>query len=67
MAVYTQAQIDELRGAIAAGILTVESDGRRVTYRSLDHMRQILQMMEDDVNGTTTSKRTRSYMTFKRD
>lgn len=35
---FTQAQIDALDAAIAANVLTVEYDGERVTYRSMDEL-----------------------------
>jgi hypothetical protein len=38
---YTQTQLDALDTALAEGVLTIEYDGRRVTYRSLAEMQSI--------------------------
>lgn len=45
MATWTQADIDNLKAAIASGVLTVSYDGpprRTITYQSLDAMRALL-------------------------
>jgi ribosomal protein S9 len=65
MAAYTQGQIDALRAAIAEGVLEVESDGRRLKYRSLAEMQEVLRMMESDITGTRPSRR--RYLAFWRD
>lgn len=42
MARYTNQQLADLRAAIAEGVMKVRfSDGREMTYRSLDEMRAI--------------------------
>lgn len=46
MADYTQAQLDALRAAYAQGVLTYEYDGKRVTYRSRDEMKAIIEEMK---------------------
>lgn len=52
---YTQEQADALRAAIAKGVTSFEIAGRKVTYRSLDEMNQILGAMEADLaTGTRT-------------
>lgn len=46
--VWTEAEIDRLRAAVASGVLTVVFDGpprRQVTYQSLDAMRSLLASM----------------------
>jgi len=50
---FTQIQIDTLKNAIAEGALTVKYADKEVTYRSLDEMRKILDMMESEVSPTT--------------
>lgn len=62
---YTQQQINDLRDALAEGVLEVESDGRRVKYRSLAEMQQQLNTMEAAVNNRQRSGR--KYMSFQRD
>lgn len=50
-ALWTQAQIDELKTAIASGVLTVSYSGppaRSVTYQSLKEMRELLSVMLQD-------------------
>lgn len=62
---YTQQQINDLQDALAEGVLEVESDGRRVKYRSLAEMQQLLNVLEAAVNNTRPSSR--KYMSFQRD
>lgn len=47
----TEAQATALREAIASGVQTVEADGRRVTYRSLQDMRDVLAEHEATAAG----------------
>jgi len=49
--------IAALTAAIRQGIQTVEYDGRRVTYRSLDEMRSILSDMERDQSAAQGGSR----------
>lgn len=54
---WTQADIDNLRAAVATGVLSVSYDGpprRMITYHSLSEMRSLLAEMERQVSGTTT-------------
>jgi len=46
---YTEEQYRELQAAIAEGALVVRHGDRTVTYRSLDEMQRILQMMSADL------------------
>lgn len=51
-ATWTQAQVDELKTAIASGVLTVNYSGppaRSVTYQSLSAMRELLAAMQQDI------------------
>lgn len=41
---FTLKKYEELKAAILEGVLTVEYDGKKVTYRSLDEMIRILNM-----------------------
>jgi hypothetical protein len=54
---WTQADIDTLKAAVASGILTVSYAGppaRMITYQSLAAMRALLAEMVQSVNGTAT-------------
>lgn len=46
---YTQQQLAALEAAIAEGALTVKYADKAVTYRSLDEMIRIRDMMRDDL------------------
>ena len=39
---FTHAQLDALETALASGALTVEYDGRRVTYRSVAELKEAI-------------------------
>lgn len=57
---YTQADIDEIKRAMATGALRASFADREVEYRSLDEMQRQLAEMEREVNasaGTGTSYR----------
>ncbi len=43
---YTEAQAGALREALASGVLTVEYDGKRVTYRSVQEIKEALAEVE---------------------
>lgn len=59
---FTQADVDTLKAAIATGALEVQyADHRRVTYRSLREMREILRMMQDEVTSAA-SPTSRSFV-----
>jgi len=59
---YTSTQLADLRSAIAEGVLSVRfSDGRQLTYRSLDEMRRIEQNMAAELEPTTTVRVRRTY------
>lgn len=58
MALWTQAEIDALKAAIASGVLSVRYDGppaRTVTYHSLAEMRSLLASMVQDVASSSGS------------
>jgi hypothetical protein len=57
---WTQADIDTLKAAVASGVLSVYFEGppkRMVTYQSLAAMRALLAEMVRQVNGTTSFRR----------
>lgn len=61
------ADLAELRGAINQGVLKARfSDGREITYRSLDEMRRIEQTMAAEVEPTSTRRIRRTYFSMKR-
>jgi len=43
---YTEAQAQALREALASGVLTVEYDGKRITYRSVAEIKEALAQVE---------------------
>lgn len=52
MATWTEADVAQLKAAVASGVLSVEYAGppaRRITYQSLAEMRSLLASMEADV------------------
>lgn len=63
MATWTQADVDNLKVAIASGVLSVRYDGppaRTITYQSLGDMRALLSSMQQDVarsQGKSTTYR----------
>jgi hypothetical protein len=64
---YTSTQLSDLRAAIAEGVLQVRfSDGRQLTYRSLDEMRRIEQSMAAELEPTTTVRVRRTYYGMQR-
>jgi hypothetical protein len=64
---YTAAQLQSLRDAIAEGVLQVRfSDGRQMTYRSLDEMRRIERSMSLEVEGNNRPPIRRVYYGMSR-
>lgn len=54
---YSQDDVDALKAAIASGARDVTySDGSRIVYRSLEEMRQTLNIMEAEVSGSSTTR-----------
>lgn len=61
MGIWTQADIDSVKAALAQGVLTVSYAGppaRSVMYQSTGQLMALLASMVDDVN-TTSGTRTR--------
>lgn len=61
---WTQTEIDALKSAIAKGVTTVSYRDRSVSYRSLDEMLQLLQLMESEANPGSQTRT--SYVQFSR-
>lgn len=54
---WTQGDIDALKVAIASGARDVQySDNSRITYRSLDEMKDILGQMQAEVAGPSVKR-----------
>jgi hypothetical protein len=64
---YTQQQLNDLDAAIAEGVLVVQSNGRRVEYRSLDEMIRTRNLIASQIGGGSTVPVTRRYAGFRRD
>lgn len=61
MATWTQTDVDNLRAAVASGVLSVRYDGppgRTVVYQSLAEMRALLAEMISDVAGASGTRTT---------
>lgn len=46
---FTQTDLDNINAAIAAGEMTVETQGRRVTYRSIDELLKARSTIQSDL------------------
>lgn len=63
---YTQQQLEELESALASGVLTVRhSDGRSVTYSSLDAMRKQRAEMLREINRASGNRRRRTFRLYQ--
>ena len=61
---YSQSQLDVLEAALASGALTVEYDGRRVTYRSVAELKEAIAEVRtalDAASGKTRVRQIRVY------
>lgn len=58
MADFTQAHLDALTAAIASGELTVRYGDTAVTYRSLDELLRVRDMMKADLQSSAQAGRT---------
>lgn len=64
MADYTSAQLAALRAALTSGTLTVEYDGKRVTYRSLAEIERAISIVSASLDrdaGTVKRRAVRLY------
>lgn len=62
---FTQTDIDRLKAAMASGVLTVEIEGKRITYRSMAELERALARAEAEVAAASNSSVTVSA--FSRD
>ena len=62
---YTQQQLDDLRAAIAEGVLRVTANGRTVEFRSLAEMQQLERIMAAELEPDRVPQR-RTYLSFRR-
>lgn len=64
---FTVDQLNKLKKAISQGALTVEYADKKVTYRSLNEMIRIKQMIEAEINGGSDNCNDGvSYMEFNK-
>jgi hypothetical protein len=63
---FTQQQYEDLVAAIAEGVTTVASNGRKIEYRSLAEMMKLKAVMEEEL-GVSGAGRQRRYASFRRD
>ena len=67
---FTTTQLAALEAAIATGELTVEYEGKRVTYRSMSELREARDLVRADLIASgqiTETTPARSYAAFSRD
>jgi hypothetical protein len=53
MADFTQADLSQIKRAIAGGVKQAMIQGEMVQYRDLKEMREIMVMIQNDLAGTT--------------
>lgn len=63
----SQADVDALEKALASGELTVEYDGRRTTFRSVEELRRAIAYVKDAVAAQSAAPVTVSVAAFTRD
>lgn len=63
---FTSDQLTKLDEAIAQGSLTVKYQDKQVTYRSLDEMLKIRDLMRTELGLTSGSRGGRVYPTFSK-
>lgn len=64
----SQADVDNLEAALASGELTVEQDGRRVTYRSVAEIKAALGYAREQLAASTAAAApTQSLAAYSRD
>ena len=65
---FTQAQLDALETAIAAGTLEVSAGDKKVRYHSLDEMIRLREVIRNQLNTDTQTQRSRaSFASFMKD
>jgi len=66
---FTATQLQALQDALTSGELTVEFDGKRVTYRSIAELKAAIAVVEDALAaaGELTAPTRISYASFSKD
>jgi hypothetical protein len=66
---FSQTDLDAIESAIALGELTVEIDGKRVTYRSIDELVKARSIITSALqeSGTIPKKTRATYVARSRD
>ena len=64
---WSQSELDALKAAFAAGVLSVSYDGKRVDYGSAEDLMRRIQIIEREVATVAGSATpTRSYFKFQK-
>lgn len=63
----SQSDLTALETALASGELTVEYDGKRVTYRSVDELKSAIAYVQEQLAAAASTRQTQSYAMFSRD
>lgn len=69
MTTWTQTDVDNLKAAVASGVLSVKYSGppeRTIVYQSLAEMRKLLAEMVADVADTAGTRRTYRYAAHRK-
>lgn len=64
---YTQTDLDRIDRAIASGTLSVELDGQKITYRSMDDLLKARGLISSVVNAGSTASSSLSFGSFDGD
>lgn len=64
---YTQTDLDRIDRAIASGTLSVELDGQKITYRSMDELLKARGLIASVVNAGSVSSSSLSFGSFDGD
>jgi hypothetical protein len=64
---FTQANLSAIDAALAAGVLTVEYDGKRITYQKVTELIAARAVIVADLARTAQNARPRSAIAFVRD
>jgi hypothetical protein len=64
---YTQTQLEALQAALASGSLRVQYEDRAITYRSIEELKQALQIVQGGLEVQAgVSRHTRSFAKFSK-
>lgn len=65
---FTQTQLDAIETAIASGELTVNFEGKSVTYRSMDDLVKARNLIKAELAAASSTAPSRvSYTSFEKD